>query len=88
MPTKTTVKTTTRKPPIRHATNHPEPSCTSPRLLTMPGPTEQFASVEQQEQFLQHTSFTGKDPTDGLPEAHFEEVIDKNQDPPDGSGPD
>jgi len=31
---------------------------------------------------------TGEEPTDDLPEAHIEEVIDKDLDPPDGSGPD
>ena len=54
----------------------------------MPGPTERFASVEQQEQFLRRTSLPGEEPTDDLPEAHIEEVIDKDLDPPDGSGPD
>ena len=54
----------------------------------MPGPTEQFASVEQQEQFLWRTLLTGEDPTDGLPKVHIEEVIDKDLDPPDGSEPD
>jgi len=88
MPTKTTVKTTTRKPPIRHATDHPEPSGSGPELSTMPGPTERFASVEQQEQFLRRALLTGKEPTDDLPEAHIEEVIDKDLDPPDSSGPD
>jgi len=55
MPTKTTVKTTTRKPPIWHTTDHLEPSGSSPQLSNMPGLTDWFASVEQQEQFLQHT---------------------------------
>ena len=35
-----------------------------------------------------NTLLTGEDPTDGLPEAHIEEVIDKDLDPPDDSGPD
>jgi len=58
----------------------------------MLGLTERFASVEQQEQFLQCTSLTGKDPTDNHPKertsAHIEEVIDKDLDPPDDSRPD
>ena len=66
MSTRTTVKTTTRKPPIRHATDYQEPSGSGPRLSTMPGPTERFASVEQQEQFLRHTSLTGEEPTDDV----------------------
>ena len=50
----------------------------------MPGLTEQFASVEQQEQFLQCASLSGEDLTDCLPEeARIEEVIDKDLGPPD-----
>jgi len=51
----------------------------------MPGLTESFASVEQQEQFLRHASLTGEDPADNpLKEqasAHIEKVIDKELDP-------
>ena len=54
----------------------------------MPGLTEQFTSVEQQEQFLLCASLTGEELTDDLPEAHIEEVIDTDLDPLDGSGPD
>jgi len=58
----------------------------------MPIPTNRFASVEQQEQFLQCASLTGEGPTDELPEerasAHIKEVIDKELNPPDDSEPD
>jgi len=57
----------------------------------MPGPTKRFASVEQQ-QFLCCALLTGKDLTNDPPKeqtsAHIEEAIDKELDPPDGSGPD
>jgi len=91
MPTKTTIKPTTRKPSICHPTSHPTLSGSSPQLSTMPGPTKRFASVEQQEQFLRHALLTGKDLTNNHPEeqmsAHIKEV-DKDLNPLDNSGPD
>ena len=92
MPTKTTTKTTTRKPPICDATNHPTLSGSGPWLSTTPEPTDRFASVEQQEQFLWRASLSSEDTNDNpskeRPSAHIEEIIEKDLDPSDDSGPD
>jgi len=92
MPTKTVTKTTTRKPLLCHVTDHPTLSGSGPQLSTTPGLTDRFASVEQQEQFLRHTSLTSEDLNDNHPKeqasAHIEEAINKDLDPPDDSGPD